>query len=110
MHVGRFFRGPEEILHARQLSLADRMVYFDMAMQAWFKDTCIISQTSIANRLGISRRQVQRSQAKLEQERYITAVEANPRTVTKYRLNSRVFMARKPRWGSDMKSHSSPIN
>ena len=105
MHVGRFFKGPEEILHARDLSLADRMVYFDMAMQAWFKETCNISQQRIADRLGISRRQVQRSQAKLEAERYITAVETGNRTVTTYRLNSRVFVPRKRRWASDMVSH-----
>ncbi len=100
MHVARFFKGPEEILHARNLSLADRMVYFEMAFQAWFSTTCKISQASIGKRLGISTRQVRRSQAKLEAERYITMVDGGERVVTTYRLNSRVFLPKtKDIWG-----------
>ena len=110
MNYARFSKFPEEILHARNLSLADRMVYADMALQAWYRDVCTISQTRIADRLGISRRQVQRSQSKLEQERYITAVAAADRTVTTYKLNSRVFMPRKPRFASDMMSHDPRTN
>ena len=110
MNYARFAKFPEEILHARQLSLADRMVYADMAMQAWFRDTCCISQQRIASRLGISKRQVQRSQAHLEAERYITAIEAGSHIVTTYRLNSRIFSMKKPRWTSDMKSSVQRVN
>lgn len=100
MHVARFFKGPEEILHARQLSVYDRMVYFEMAFQAWFKETCKISQSSIAKRLGISARQVRKSQSRLEEERYITTVDSGVHKVTTYRLNSRVFLPRtKDAWG-----------
>ena len=100
MHYARFAKMPEEVLHAKQLSLADRMVYLDMAFQAWFTNRCVISQARIASRLGISTRQVKRSQAKLEAERYITAIETAPRKVTVYQLNSRVFAPRKRSpWG-----------
>ena len=106
MNYARFAKFPEEILHARNLSLADRMVFADMAFQAWFGDSCFISQARISTRLGISARQVRRSQAKLEAERYITALETGSHKVTTYRLNSRVFtMKRKPNYG-DMVSSS----
>ena len=98
MHIARFFKGPEEVLHARNLSVYDRMVYFEMAFQAWFKETVKISQASIAKRLGISDRQVRRSQAKLEDERFITTIDAGLHKVTTYRLNSRVFLPKPPKF------------
>ena len=110
MNYARFAKIPEEILHARQLSLADPLVYAEMAFQAWFTNVCCISQARIATRLGVSRRQVGRSQTKLEAERYITPVELKNRTVTKYSLNSRVFLPRKNQSTSDIMSPHSRKN
>jgi hypothetical protein len=105
MHVARYFKGPEEVLHARNLSVYDRMVYFEMAFQAWFSATCKISQSSIGKRLGISVRQVRKSQGKLEEERFITTVDAGLHKVTTYRLNSRVFVPKtRDVWGRKLQN------
>ena len=110
MNYARFARFPEEVLHARNLSLADRIVYAEMSFQAWYKDTCCISQAKIAARLGISTRQVKRSQSKLEAERYITAVETGHKRVSTYHLNSRVFSRRKQPFDGDIMSPKNASN
>jgi len=108
MNYARFAKLPEEILHARELSPSDRLVYAEMAFQAWYKDTCYISQAKISARTGVSARQVRRSQAKLEAERYITGIDTGLHKVTTYRLNSRVFAPRKKPNYADIMSSSQP--
>jgi hypothetical protein len=55
--------------------------------------------------LGISVRQVRKSQGKLEEERFITTVDAGLHKVTTYRLNSRVFVPKtRDVWGRKLQN------
>ncbi len=104
MKVPWFFRGQAQALHDHKLSPSDRIVLFDMALQAWMGNTCRISQERIAERIGISKRQVQRSQSRLQDLLYITAIDEQDHKVTTYRLNSRLYLPKKTRSTGDIMS------